>query len=250
MADWKELLTFVDRYDVLARLLPAALLLVPIVIPWLLLVGDAVPAWVAVAGGVILLYALSLLVAGLGRCYQAALWARQGGAPSTRLCRWADNRMEKCDKEQLHATVQARLQIALHSARKEPHRPDEADRLIATAFGRVREVLRKRDPNGLWFRFLTEYGFARNCLAVAGVSAALWLGSAAVCLLVWLHAGGQLALAGTAAGVALGLGSAAARFRFRDPIVTHLGERYAHAAWTAFLCLDRPAAGQTESHEP
>jgi len=247
MADWKELLTFVDRYDVLARLLPACALLSPAVVPWVLLVGDTIPAWGAAAGGVVLLYALSLLVAGLGRRYQATLWTKQGGAPSTRLCRWADDRIERGEKVRLHEAVGTVFRIALHSARKEPHRPAEADKLIATAFGRVRELLRKRDPNGLWFRFLIEYGFARNCLAVVGVAAGLWLASAGCCAGVWLVAGGPLALAGAVAGVSLCSVSVLVRSRWRDAVVTHLGERYAHAAWTAFLSLGPPPG---ESNPP
>ena len=32
----------------------------------------------------------------------------------------------------------------------------------------------------------------------------------------------------------------------RDAVVTHFGERYAHAAWTAFLALNRPAQSDTK----
>src|SRR5438270_460428 len=130
MADWKELLTFIDRYDVPARVLPGALLVLPVVLPWWLLVGAAVPTWLVALVGLPLLYALSMAVAGLGRRYQARLWARQGGAPSTRLCRWSDTSIERCRKEQIHAAVATHFGIELHSARKEPHHPAEADRLI------------------------------------------------------------------------------------------------------------------------
>src|SRR5437763_1584602 len=130
MADWKEFLTFIDRYDFLARLLPAALLSLPVVLPWWLLVGEAVPWWVLAVVGLPLLYGFSLAVAGLGRRFQDRLWARQGGPPSTRLCRWSDPAIEKSRKQQMHAAVAAHFGIELHSARKEPHNPAQADLLL------------------------------------------------------------------------------------------------------------------------
>jgi hypothetical protein len=165
MADWKELLTFIDRYDLLARVSPAVLLCLPVVLPSWLLFGTAVPLWLMAVISLPLLYGLSMVVAGLGRRYQTSLWSRVGGAPSTRLCRWSDGRIEKCRKEQIHSAVATHFGIELHSSRKEPHNRAEADRLIGAAFDRVRELLRKRDPTGLWFRQLIEYGFARNFLA-------------------------------------------------------------------------------------
>jgi hypothetical protein len=207
------------------------------VLPWWLLVGDAVPWWVATIVSLPLLYGLSLAMAGLGRRFQARLWARQGGPPSTRVCRWSDSTIEKSCKQQMHAAVAAQFGIELHSARKEPHNPAQADRLISSAFDHVRELLRKRDPNGLWFRHLIEYGFARNVLAVASWSAVGWLASAVVCGTVWVAAGYRIGLVGLIVGLAASTGLALVTFWFRDAVVTHLGERYALSAWTAFLSL-------------
>jgi hypothetical protein len=110
------------------------------------------------------------------------------------------------------------------------------------AFSRVRDLLRKRDPNGLWVHLLIEYGFARNCLAITGLWASSWLVSGVICFVVWLLAGRQLALAGTVVAIALFLAATLIRVCYRDFIVTYFGERYAHAAWVAFLSLDHPAA--------
>jgi hypothetical protein len=237
MADWKELLTFIDRYDFLARLLPATLLSLPVVPPWWLLVGDAVPWWALAIVGLPLLSGVSLIVAGLGRRFQAGLWARQGGPPSTRLCRWGDPVIEKCRKQQMHDAIATHFGIELHSARKEPHNLADADRLIRAGFDRVRELLLKRDPNGLWFRHLIEYGFARNALTVTGWSAAGWLASAILCGIVWLASGNPIGLVGLVVGLVVSTVLALVTFLSRDAIVTHLGERYALSAWTAFLSL-------------
>ena len=83
MPDWKELLTFIDRYDLLARVLPTVLLFLPVVLPWWSLLGATVPLWLVGAVSFPMLYGLSMVVATLGRRYQTRLWARQGGAPST-----------------------------------------------------------------------------------------------------------------------------------------------------------------------
>src|SRR5260370_41638406 len=41
----------------------------------------------------------------------------------------------------------------------------QGDKAIADAFRQVRQFLRERDPDGLWFKHNMEYGFCRNLLA-------------------------------------------------------------------------------------
>jgi hypothetical protein len=244
MADLPVPFLFFDKYEVRARLAPAILLVLPVVFPVRLLLPAGVLGWFeTLLVSVPVLYGLTFVVRALGRRAEPRLWRSWGGPPSTRVCRWRDDGMGKQKKTRLHAVVAQHLHIDLYSPQKERARPEEADQVITDAFGRVKELLRKKDPTGLWSAHNAEYGFARNFLASATWAVLLSVASAGICGTAWLLNKESLALTGFVLDVVLALGFMVARIWLMPGVVRFCADRYAESAWEAFLVLtDSPAA--------
>lgn len=232
---------FFDRYEARARL-PAVLLLAVPAVPFLWAyeirpTTSLQEAGIATIISVPVLYFLSLVTGLAGKGAERRLWRRWGGPPSTRLCRWRDDGMTRHRKRAIHSAVAEHLGIELFSPQKERARPGEADRLIEEAFKRVRELLRRRDPHGLWSKQLAEYGFARNALVTStwafGLGTAFSLG----CLLAWRILGdARLLKAGIGeAGIAPSL--LPLRLWLFPAMVRVKADRYADLAWESFLTI-------------
>lgn len=227
-----------DKYEVRARLAPALLLVLPVVFPVRLLLPAGAIGWLeTVLICVPVLCALTFLVRMLGRRAEPSLWESWGGPPSTRFCRWRDDGIGKQKKAQLHACVAESLHIDLYSHQKERSRPEEADQVIADAFGRVKELLRKKDPNGLWSTHNAEYGFARNFLASAALGAILSVALAVLCGALWLRDKEPLTLTAFGIEVVLALGFVACRLWVMPGAAKFCADRYAQSAWEVFLVL-------------
>jgi hypothetical protein len=160
--------------------------------------------------------------------------------------------MTRDRKRALHAAVAQHLGIQLHRAQKERARPAEADQQIEDAFKRVRELLRRRDPNGLWSKHLAEYGFGRNALATSTWGLGVATISSLVCFLTWRACG-------DARFFTAGMGEAILvpvllplRFCIFPAMARAKAERYAEVAWESFLMIvevgrDAVAAGTGNS---
>ena len=238
---------FFDSYEVRARLAPAIFLTLPLVLPlWLLkprfpegLAGLALVGFASLLA----LYGLSLLVGTLGQRAELRLWRRWGGGPATQLARWSDDRLDRHCKEALHAAVSQYLRIDLSSPQDEGARPREADLQIEAAFRRVREVLRKRDPNGLWSKHNAEYGFARNSLAATTWGLALTVIVAFACLVIRGVTGDPSALLVAFAEVGIVSPLLILRILVLPAMARAKAERYAESAWEAFLLIAEEAIG-------
>jgi hypothetical protein len=251
MADLPVPFLFFDKYELRARLAPAVLLVLPVVFPVRLLLPAGVLGWFeALLVTLPVLYGLTFIVRALGRRAEPRLWQSWGGPPSTRLCRWRDDRMGRQKKTLLHAAVAHHLHTDLYSAQKERARPEEADHVIADAFGRVRELLRKKDPTGLWSAHNAEYGFARNFLASATLAALLSLISAVVCGVAWLLNKEPVALTALPVDTVMALGFLVCRLWAMPAAVKFCADRYAESAWEAFLVLADSGAPATAAPTP
>ncbi len=236
-----------DAYEVRALFGVAVLVGLPVAVPVLVIVP---PDWPTRLGlGALLLFVLygfGFCVAGLGRGMQRRLWRKWGGAPATRICRWADDSWDRLLKERLHLAVWRTFSLELFHRRRERDNPAGADRTIEHAFGRVRTYLRKHDPAGLWACHNAEYGFARNLAGSATLGAVLATLAGAVCLAEWRLRDDQTGLA--LALVEAALVAAFVALRFAMPaVMKQRAERYAESAWFAFLGLtdavERPPSG-------
>jgi hypothetical protein len=246
MADLPVPFLFFDKYEMRARLAPAILLVLPVVFSVRLLLPPGVLGWLeALLISVPVLYGLTFVVRALGCRAERRLWQGWGGPPSTRLCLWRDDEIGKQKKTRLHAAVAQHLHTDLYSPQKERARPEQADQVIADAFGRVKELLRKKDPTGLWSAHNAEYGFARNFLASATSAALLSVISAVICGVAWLLNKELLALTGLVVDAVMALGLLVCRLWVMPAAVKFCADRYAESAWEAFLVLTDSGAQGT-----
>jgi hypothetical protein len=232
---------FFDRYEARARLPVVAFLALP-VLPFLWAFDTLLPGSLpgrAVAGlvSIPVLYFLSLVAGLAGKGAERRLWRRWCGPPSIRFCRWKDEGMTRDRKRALHAAVAQHLGIQLHGAQKERARPAEADRQIEDAFKRVRELLRRRDLDGLWSKHLAEYGFGRNALATSTWALGLATISSLGCLLAWRAWGdARFFRAGVGEAILVPI-LLPLRFWVFPAMARAKAERYAEAAWESFLMI-------------
>lgn len=233
---------FLDPYEVKARLLPALLLAIPILVD-VTYAAPRLTQWpVFAAGGACGLavsYSLGLLVSARGRTIEPALWETWGGPPSTRFMRRADTFFGTEVKEAIRAAVKNTFPLTLLNAEEERRSPARADEAIADAFRQVREYLRIHDPKGLWSRQNSEYGYFRNLYGCRIV----WLG-ASLTALVFAGAYGAATHTGFFnPAFIVDLLCVLAAIYFGWLVVPKLAKRnadaYADTAWHTFLQLSR-----------
>ena len=226
-----------DEYELKARVAPGVILILPVLVD----AAYAVPAlsnWpIFAAGGICclaLLYGLGHVVRARGKAIENDLWISWDGPPSTRFMRDRDRFFDASLKTSIKAAVSHRFSVSLLSKAEESSDPGRADRVIADAFRRVREFLRKHDSGGLWNKNNADYGFCRNLLG---------------CRFIWT----MLAAAATVFAIVVGIERKAGAFNVASAIgfasfdcAVYVGwmvlpdatrrtaERYAELAWIAF----------------
>lgn len=156
-----------DPYDRMARLTPALLVSVPILIPLVCSYGPKNPMLVAVVGlltacGV--LYALASIARGRGKKLEEQLVKKWGGLPSTVILRHRDDFLDIPTKQRYHARIVEQLGISMPSAEEEARDPAMADQFYMGAVRRLRELT--RSDKALLLKENIAYGFHRNMLAM------------------------------------------------------------------------------------
>jgi len=158
-----------DPYDRKARLTPALLVAVPVLIPLVCVYGPRHPVLVAVVGllascGV--MYALASIARGRGKKLEERLVQKWGGMPTTIALRHRDRFLDGVTTRRYHERVVSKLGIDMPTAEQEASDPVAADDAYTGATRRLRELTR-----GNKALLLTEniaYGFHRNMLAMRG----------------------------------------------------------------------------------
>lgn len=227
-----------DPYEIRARIAPTVVVSFPLIVTLLftmLSISDSIAQFLS--SGVVLLlmvYTLSFLVRHLGKRVEPKLWERWGGAPSTRVMRWSDTTFDDDLKGQLRSSVEQLCGVKLKSREEEAEEPKEADRQTIQAFRQVRAIVRREDPDGVWFKHNAEYGFQRNLLG----SMALWLVlsvlGALVCAGGWYIGGDTVLLVGSVLNV-LSLIVCIVWWRLLPTFAQEAANRYAESVWTSFL---------------
>jgi hypothetical protein len=158
--------SFVDAYDVKARLIPTVIVLLPVLWTayylWPALLSNP---FLLAGSGITLLssaYLASMCVRVLGVRFGLHFWRQDGGLPSTRLARMRDPFFQQEQKVRIQRSAFLRFGIRLLSLQEELSDPDEADRRIAAAFREVKEYLRQSNQPALLEKHNAEYAFARN----------------------------------------------------------------------------------------
>lgn len=231
---------FLDAYELKARVAPGLILALP-------LIADAVYAvpnlsnWPIFTTGslcsVALLYGLSQVVRGRGEDIEPELWAAWGGTPSTRVMRHRDNTFTEDLKASISQALTKAFGAQLLTRQEESSNGVRADKVIADAFRQVRQFLRERDPNGLWFKHNMEYGFCRNLLACRWLWVLIALASTAFAVIYsWKTGGNVFNFASTIGALSL-ICAVYVGWLLLPGATKRVADGYAEAAWTAFLSM-------------
>ena len=181
---------FFDQYEIRARIAPTIVVLSPLILAFLLIVLSVSDSWIISLSSLavvalITTYALSFLVGYLGRRIQPALWDKWGGAPTTSMLRWRDETFSDGAKRRMRERAARVSSTTLPSREEEEQNPGKADQQLLQAFTTVKAVVRQEDPEGVWSKHNSEYGFNRNLLG----SREVWLISSVLgtlaCAIVW-----------------------------------------------------------------
>lgn len=169
-----------DRYQWVARWLPASITLLPLIVTCGAVKTDlfagAIPPLcgsAAAASGLVVL--LMNLARARGKAVEADLLAAWGGWPTTVLLRHGNGRIDRFTKERYHAALQALCPgLILPTPAEERAAPARADELYRSATTRLIE--RRRDASyKLLHRENAQYGFRRNLLGLKPVALLLVL---------------------------------------------------------------------------
>lgn len=175
-----ELIKLVDRYVLLARVAPVAIVSVGL----FLFISSWIPfsEWpikLIAGSGVLVLgaFALAHLARGAGQAIQGPLWASWGGPPTVRMLRHRDPTFKAGSKLLIHQHLVA-LGIVDHlpSAEEEQRDPKAADELYHTCAEWLRRKaleLKLKPPFDIVHSENIAYGFQRNSLGIR--SWGLWI---------------------------------------------------------------------------
>lgn len=229
-----------DAYELKARVAPGLILALP-------LIADAVHAvpnlgsWSIFTTGSLcslaLLYGLSQVVRARGDAIEAELWASWGGPPSTRFMRHRDGKFSEDLKASIGQALEKEFGARLLTHQEKVNNRVQADKTIDDAFRQVRQLLRQRDPDGLWFKHNTEYGFCRNLLACRWLWAIIALASTAFAAIYSWKTGGNVFNPASAIGVLSLICAAYVGWAVLPGATKRVADSYAESAWTAFLSL-------------
>jgi len=182
-----ELEKYYDHYTVNARLLPAFLTTLPIVMTIYTLCTDCegligIIVTLLIFFGVMSL--LSVLMSSLGNSIQEKLVKAWGGLPTTILLRHSDTTIDKYTKDRTHQWVNTNIDnLTLPTLEQERQNPVDSDEKYISATSFLREATRNKADYPMVYRDNVAYGFCRNLLAIKP------FGMAVSALCIFMNAG-------------------------------------------------------------
>ena len=182
MSDWLK--PVLDRYDRKARLRPALLCGLPLVVSVVLLVPKLGELW-GLIGGVVVYCGGSILLIQLGRdlgkALEKRLYQSWGGKPSAAMLRHNDCRLPKPIKDRYRNFLSSAVSgLALASPQEEEANLEQADAGYDSANRWLLEQTRDHARFDLLFTENMNYGFRRNLLALKPIA----LGMNAIALML------------------------------------------------------------------
>jgi hypothetical protein len=229
-------MSFFDPYEIRARLIPAALIASPLLLPLLAfgLISVSTVTSTALTSVILVLvvYLFSHVVAFLGRRSEPALWKSWGGPPSVTLLSGEDKTFPVATKDAIRRAILDTYGIDLNAVDGDALKWREQ---ATEAFRLIRQYLRQHDPKGLWSVQNAEYGAVRNLAASAWLCAVFSGLSAAACGTAAWIGGGLRAIALGITSVSIGVIVLLLRLAILRPIARSIAFRYAESAWLSFL---------------
>lgn len=177
---FKAITQFSDPYERQARLYPALLALVPVVVLTMSLYRDKLGLLSSLMSALILCGALFLLsdfARRRGKAKEAALWKKWGGLPSTQVLRHSDLTFDPVSTQRYHASLSKKMEVPFPSAADEVADPQAADAVYASAGNMLRDATRDTKKFALLFKDNISYGFRRNGYGLRAIGIALCVGA-------------------------------------------------------------------------
>lgn len=230
------MLNFFDDYERSARIYPAILLSIPIIITcysFSALVNSPfftkiTSSSIIVLVGVVL---LSNVVRFFGKKIEPIIWEKWGGAPSTRFLRKDDRTLAREMKDVFYQKVLQEAKIDLLN--------DLTDERIEQALKFVRNVLYNKDETGLWRKSNKEYGFARNLMGSRWVWVILSFGLAFTCWfsIRYFSSDTNNLIVGAILNACCGLGAILCGWCILPGLTKGIAERYAEQVIISYINL-------------
>jgi hypothetical protein len=159
-----------DSYDRGARLLPALLLVVPIIAVMPALYLQTIPPIIQSLFPLVILSALAFLITNLirdmGKKKEATLFDKWGGKPSVAVFRYSNNRIDIVTKERYHKKLSMMCQTSFVSTEDERNDKEKADLIYASWSRYLKSRTRDKKIFYLLFKEAIAYGFRRNTYGV------------------------------------------------------------------------------------
>lgn len=175
----KPLPLVLDQYDRGARLYPAMIAMLPVLVAGAVLVPhfcgkDALSLLLSLVGACGLLVLVAHVARDAGKAKESRWFQAWGGRPSVAMLRHRDKRMLGLDKAHHHKFLAAHVPgLCLPSAEQEAADPAGADEAYGRAANWLLQQTRDKARFGLLFCRNLEYGFRRNLTALRNVALAL-----------------------------------------------------------------------------
>lgn len=179
---WASLVT--DQYERVARLYPALLALLPLLVVLLTtsVVGKPLATQLlSLAGACGVTYLLANVSRMLGKAQEAKLFARWGGTPTTQMLRHRDVFIDPHTKQRYHAFLARKLKTDFPTCDEEAESPEAADERYRAGVKWLLARTRDKKRFGLLFKENLSYGFHRNGFGLkwigtlSGLVATVWL---------------------------------------------------------------------------
>ena len=173
-----------DPYERQARLWPALLAFLPIILTTYLLYGPKLSVLtngavvIASCGG---LYLLANICRERGKRLEPKLFENWGGKPSTQLLRHRDKTIEGVTKHRYHAFLSRKINVAFPDEAQESSDSKAADEVYQSGVRWLLNQTRDTEKFGLLFQENITYGFRRNALGLRPVSL-----SVAIAAMAWV----------------------------------------------------------------
>lgn len=175
---------FSNPYERKARLWPALLTLLPVIVlvstlyaPFASLAANAVS--LAVSCGA--LYLLANIAREYGKRLEPKLFELWGGTPTTQILRHRNNHFGVTIKASFHSFLASKLGIAFPDAAEEAANPAKADDVYRSAVTWLLSQTRDAKAFDLLYRENIYYGFRRNALSLKPLGILIAIGS-----MVWV----------------------------------------------------------------
>lgn len=186
-----------DKYDTNARLYPALIVLVPVILDVYLFVPETREIFrmsITIAVSLGLLKLLATIARNIGKNKQNILYKQWGGIPTSRFLRHSDNTIDPLTKARYHRYLTCSINgFKPPSLYEELADMEAADRIYESAVRWLREKTRDTKRYPLVFKENVSYGFSRNLWSLKNIGIPILLVSMILrCIFFYMRQGSNL----------------------------------------------------------